>query len=94
LLPAWLLREPLRLKVQAERPWYEGPLVLLVGPQRLETSGWHGLQPGQGAVRPSEPPVMRDYFIARSEQAGLLWIFRERLPRQQAGGWFLHGLFA
>lgn len=94
LLPAWLLREPLRLKVQAERPWYEGPLVLLVGPQRLETSGWYGLQPGQGAVRPSEPPVMRDYFIARSEQAGLLWIFRERLPRQQAGGWFLHGLFA
>ncbi len=95
LLPTWLLHEPLRLKVQNERPCYEGPLVLLVGPQRLETSGWHGLHPGQATqVRASEPPVMRDYFIARSAQAGLLWIYRERLPRQQAGGWFLHGLFA
>ncbi len=94
LLPTWLLPEPLPLQVQANRPCYEGPLTLLVGPQRLETSGWHGLQPGQGAVRASEPPVMRDYFVARSEQAGLLWIFRERLPRNQAGGWFLHGLFA
>lgn len=95
LLPTWLLHEPLRLKVQGDRPCYEGPLTLLVGPQRLETSGWHGLHPGQGTqVRASQPPVMRDYFIARSVQAGLLWIYRERLPRNQAGGWFLHGLFA
>jgi protein ImuB len=38
---------------------------------------------------------LRDYFVARSAQAGLLWIYRERLA--QAGvepGWFLHGLFA
>lgn len=95
LLPTWLLSEPLRLKVCNERPCYEGPLVLLVGPQRLETSGWHGLLPGQGTqMRASQPPVMRDYFIAHSKLAGLLWIFRERLARQQAGGWFLHGLFA
>ena len=34
-------------------------------------------------------------FVARSAQAGLLWIYRERLA--QAGsepGWYLHGLFA
>lgn len=89
------MSEPLRLKVCNERPCYEGPLVLLVGPQRLETSGWHGLLPGQGTqMRASQPPVMRDYFIAHSKLAGLLWIYRERLARQQAGGWFLHGLFA
>lgn len=95
LMPTWLLHQPLRLQVQGHRPCYEGPLILLAGPQRLETSGWHGLEAGQGLrERDSQPPVMRDYFIARSQQAGLLWIFRERLPRNQLGGWFLHGLFA
>ena len=94
-MPTWLLREPVRLQVRGDRPCYEGPLVLLVGPQRLETAGWHGLEAGQGVQpRASQAPVMRDYFIARSEHAGLLWIYRERLPRQQMGGWFLHGLFA
>ena len=100
LLPTWLLREPLRLQVHKERPCYEGPLALLVGPQRLEVSGWHGLGQGMGqGVGPHlhpgmSPPVMRDYFIARSAQAGLLWVFRERLPHGRSGGWFLHGLFA
>ena len=41
----------------------------------------------------AEDFVMRDYFIARSPQAGLLWIYRERLPTSQAA-WFLHGIFA
>jgi len=100
LLPTWLLHEPVRLQVQGDRPCYEGPLTLLVGPQRLETAGWHGLEAGQGVQpRSSQPPVMRDYFIARSDKAGLLWVFRERLPSsaaagQAAPGWFLHGIFA
>jgi protein ImuB len=67
-------------------------LTLLVGPQRLEISGWAALTGGQGAV-PAENFVMRDYFIARSPQAGLLWIYRERQPRL-GGSWFLHGIFA
>lgn len=35
--------------------------------------------------------ALRDYFIAQSEQAGLLWVYRQRLggPAQ----WFLQGLF-
>ena len=40
---------------------------------------------------------MRDYFIARSEKAGLLWIFRGRLEPGESGdapGWYLHGIFA
>jgi protein ImuB len=88
LLPTWLLQPPLRLSMRADRPCYDGPLALLVGPQRLEVSGWAPV-----AQTAAEDFVMRDYFIARSPQAGLLWIYRERLPASQAA-WFLHGIFA
>ena len=47
--------------------------------------------------------ALRDYFLARSEQAGVLWIYRERLAAgaqladssaQQPGSqWYLQGLF-
>lgn len=43
--------------------------------------------------------ALRDYFLARSAQAGLLWIYRERLMTarvdgdQPAGQWYLHGVF-
>lgn len=91
IYPSWLLSQPLRLEVQGEKPQYHGPLRLLAGPQRLET-GWWDAQAG---------PALRDYFIARSEEAGLLWVFRERLnPRGSAWDavapvrWYLHGVFA
>jgi protein ImuB len=92
LYPPWLLREPLRLEVRGEKPHYQGPLRLLAGPQRLET-GWWDSQP--------QATVSRDYFIARSEGAGLLWVYRERLARGSGGDadtapvrWFLQGIYA
>lgn len=88
LLPTWLLPQPQPLRLQGERPCYEGPLALLVGPQRLESSAWMAVQP-----QPAEAAAMRDYFIARSPQAGLLWIYRERRPDAELS-WFLHGIFA
>jgi protein ImuB len=61
--------------------------MLLAGPQRLESGWWGG---GDMALR--------DYFVARSSQSGLLWIYRERLsgadPAQPSDAWYLHGLFA
>jgi protein ImuB len=43
------------------------------------------------------PAVLRDYFVARSSNSPLLWIYRERLasaaPAQPAPVWFLHGVF-
>lgn len=110
LLPTWLLPEPMPLSLHGERPWHEGPLTLLVGPQRLEAAGWLGAA-GDAAANDgnakhadeTEAPVMRDYFVARSEHAGLLWIFRQRLGQgtsdvQGGGGggagWYLHGIFA
>lgn len=94
LCPTWLLATPLRLAVHQDRPIYQGPLTLLVGPQRLETGWW-----GTGAPAPAAV-TLRDYFLARSEQAGVLWIYRERLLAGQpeaapsaAGHWYLHGLY-
>lgn len=86
LYPPWLLREPLRLQVKGDKPCYQGPLQLLTRARRIEAAWWD--------TRAREP-VLRDYFIARSEQAGLLWIFRERLAADQEDAhWFLHGLYA
>ncbi len=88
LFPEWLLPQPLRLAVRADKPQFRGPLRLLAGPQRLETGWWDGGDQG---------PAVRDYFVARSEQAGLLWIYRERPAAAQqdaAVRWYLHGLYA
>jgi protein ImuB len=90
LCPTWLLASPQRLAVLKGSPQYQGPLTLLAGPQRLE-SGWLD---GDAAC------ALRDYFVARSAQAGLVWVYRERLGGQAKQGeqnmvrWYLHGLYA
>lgn len=101
LYPSWLLPEPLRLAAVGDSPVYQGPLLRLAGPQRLEASGWlmTGDAAGDGPGVRSKPAAIRDYFIYRSQQAGLLWIFSERLPvpqpaHTQRQAWYLHGFFA
>jgi len=84
IYPPWLLPQPLRLEVRGEKPHYHGPLRLLAGPQRLETGWWD-----DGA----QGPALRDYFIARSDEAGLLWVYRERL-QPNAVRWYLQGIYA
>jgi protein ImuB len=59
----------------------EGEFTLLAGPERIESGWWDGAE------------ARRDYFIARTGEASLAWIYRERGARAP-GGWFLHGLFA
>ena len=86
LYPSWLLPSPKRLLVQQGQPQYQGALELLTGPHRLE-AGW--LEAADCALR--------DYFVARSTHAGLLWVYRERLAGsggQSSAHWYLHGLFA
>jgi protein ImuB len=86
LYPPWILREPLQLQVKADKPCYQGPLQLLTRARRLEAAWWDTA---------AAEPALRDYFIARSASAGLLWIFRERLAAdQERARWFLHGLYA
>ena len=76
--PMWLLHNPKPLAEIAARPHHEGPLELLSGPERIESGWWDGNE------------VARDYFIARTQNEALVWIYRER----GGGGWYLHGLFA
>ena len=105
LYPGWLLPEPLKLAVSGNSPVYQGRLQRLAGPQRLEATGW--LAPSEGAYQAHAerqvPPTMRDYYIYRSAQGGLLWIYSVRLalpvaPDQpvlaQRHDWYLHGFFA
>jgi protein ImuB len=94
LYPTWLLTQPLKLSVHNNTPQCEGPLTLLAGPQRVE-AGWWGVQTPGGS-----PCALRDYFLAHSEQMGLLWVYQERLggqsgaERKAGADWYLHGLFA
>ena len=97
LYPTWLLTQPLKLTVRNNAPQCAegGPLTLLAGPQRVE-AGWWGVSEKDGAC------ALRDYFLARSEQMGLLWLYQERLGGQgraeghnsSGADWYLHGLFA
>lgn len=80
--PLWLLDPPEPLPEVDGRPYRRGPLQLLTGPERIE-SGWWDAGEKTGDLR-------RDYFVALSQDAAWLWIYRECA----AGGWFLHGYFS
>jgi protein ImuB len=86
LMPTWLLAQPLKLLTQAQQPLYQGPLQLLHGPHRIETSALGDAQPHAHSA------VARDYFIAWSAHAGLLWVYQERSTTQS--DWYLQGLYA
>lgn len=47
--PAFLLEPPLRLAVRDHRPHYQGPLTLLIGPDRVEGGWWDRLPPASRA---------------------------------------------
>jgi protein ImuB len=76
--PLWLLPAPRPLAEIGEVPQYEGPLMLLTTPERIESGWWDGHD------------VAREYFVAANPAQSLLWIYRE--PRR--GGWYLHGFFS
>lgn len=86
LFPRWLLASPQRLPVREGMPQFHGVLELLAGPQRLE-AGWLEGQDGC---------ALRDYYVARSSHAGLVWVYCDRLGTQGTPGphWYLHGIFA
>ena len=76
--PFWLLDAPRPIPEVGAVPNYEGPLMLLAGPERIESGWW------------DDDDIARDYFVARTQSESLVWIYRER----RGGGWYLHGLFA
>lgn len=84
--PLWLLAQPIPIQERGHRPFWQGPLALLAGPERIEAGWWDG-----GLVE-------RDYFIAENGSHRLLWIYRERATHNPAdtgsrSGWFVQGYF-
>jgi protein ImuB len=80
--PTWLLQQPLALITRRDKPFYQSPLTLLTGAERIESGWW------------DDALAARDYFVAENDQHQLLWIFRLRTVDEAAGsGWFLHGFF-
>lgn len=103
LYPTWLLPEPLKLQAVGNSPVYQGRLTRLAGPQRLEAAEWllAGSDTARHAGLCARPWALRDYFIYRSQQGSLLWIYSERLgamsqtlPQASQRAWYLHGFFA
>jgi protein ImuB len=84
--PTWLIDPPLRLSVRRDQPQHHGPLRLLAGPHRLATGWWDVGSAQAGAVQ-------RDYYLAHSPRAGLLWVYLDRRTLD-APEWYLHGVFA
>lgn len=106
LIPSWLLAQPLALSTQDNNPCYGGPLQLLTQAHRIDIVWWDAAwknNPHSNTLA-VHPLAVRDYFIARSPKAGLVWVFCARLsarrlremperPQMQAC-WFLQGVFA
>ncbi len=84
--PLWLLAQPLSIQERNNRPFWQGPLALLAGPERIEAGWWDGKL------------VQRDYFIAENDSHRLFWIYRERATGKssnttEGSGWFVQGYF-
>ncbi|MEO8545389.1 MAG: DNA polymerase Y family protein [Burkholderiaceae bacterium] len=109
--PLTLLAGPQRL----EAAWWDVARVpavaaIAAGAVVAQESRPSGVLPPAVPTTAADPPLLpdasqtsrlalRDYFLARSTQAGLLWIYRERLTAARVGGdpsaghWYLHGVF-
>lgn len=84
--PCLLLPVPMPLTTRQQQPVYFSPLILLQGPDRVETRWWTGQD------------IQRDYYVARNLHGMRLWIFRDlkcsRMGPSTQSCWFLQGLFA
>ena len=85
--PTFVLNEPLKLVVRSNRPCFQGPLQLLAGPQRIEGGWWDREGDGNGVSEDGAPSrqEVRDYWVALSRHAGLLWVFQTRLSDSLGG---------
>ncbi|MFJ1470073.1 Y-family DNA polymerase [Massilia orientalis] len=77
--PFWLFKQPIRLILRNDRPFYGSPLTLIRGPERIEGGWW------------DDGTAARDYYVAQGTDAACFWIYQERTGDMQ---WYLHGLFA
>ncbi len=76
--PLWFLPQAQALAVINHTPFYQGLLHLALGPERIETGWWDGLD------------VMRDYYVAQNPLGSRFWIYQDR----RSQNWFLQGIFS
>ncbi|WP_096086426.1 hypothetical protein [Agaribacterium haliotis] len=62
--PSWLLKSPLKLAVDKQKLFWQGPLQLIRGPERIESHWW-------------DEPCARDYFVALRDDQVRLWVYRD-----------------
>jgi protein ImuB len=67
--PFWLLPTPQPIHQDTERLYWNGPLDVLHGPERIEDQWW-------------TTPVSRDYYIAQTHQKQPVWIYQDRHNRR------------
>ena len=67
--PFWLLPTPQPIHQDTERLYWNGPLDVLHGPERIEDQWW-------------TTPVSRDYYIAQTRQKQPVWIYQDRHNRR------------
>ena len=82
--PFWMLEVPRPINAVDQNNGAGERLQIVSGPERIESGWWDG------------KGVIRDYFVARSPDRSLLWVYQERpvASRGQNGGWYLHGIFS
>ncbi|MET0379330.1 MAG: DNA polymerase Y family protein [Spongiibacteraceae bacterium] len=81
--PLWLLPQPKLLRERDGQPLLQYTLTLLRGPERVDNHWWD-------SKNKNNNQQARDYFVARTRDGRLCWLFQETDNRQ----WFLHGWFA
>lgn len=77
--PIWLLEPPEQLTLKNNRLYHRKPIVIVNGPERIETYWWSG------------EDIRRDYYVARELSGSRLWIYHECNGERR---WFLHGYFS
>ncbi|MFT4863248.1 MAG: protein ImuB [Pseudohongiellaceae bacterium] len=77
--PIWLLEPPKLLTLKNNRLYHRKPIVIVNGPERIETYWWSGQD------------VRRDYYVAKELGGSRLWIYHECSGEKR---WFLHGYFS
>lgn len=66
--PFWLMQEPQPIRQEQGLLYWNGPLELINGPERIEDNWWH-------------QPTSRDYYVARQDDGQPLWLYQDRHTR-------------
>lgn len=76
--PLWLLLKPQPVQQRGQQLYWQEPLTLVRGPERVHGNWWQGQQP------------QRDYYLACGRRGTRYWLYRDRNSQH----WFVQGVFS